>query len=104
MWANGGQLGLISADHFLVDTGLAIEQPTYSASGEEVLGRMGTYIDGYAIIMIPDTNYFQISSPVSFSIWDELDRALKSGAPDRLLAVLADREQLWLFGYETSEL
>jgi hypothetical protein len=46
---------------------------------------------------------FNISAPFNGLTWDPLNFATKSAQPDHLVAMLADREQLYLFGEESME-
>jgi hypothetical protein len=46
---------------------------------------------------------FNISAPFDGTTWDPLDFATKEGAPDYIQSVLADHEQLYIFGSEESE-
>lgn len=63
----------------------------------------GTFMDGYFIVNIPDTNQFRISGINTGTSWDPLDVASKEGYPDHIVAVFAAFEQLWLFGSDTTE-
>jgi hypothetical protein len=47
---------------------------------------------------------FNISAPDNGTSWDPLDFASKEGYPDYLQSIFADREQLYLFGTESSEI
>ncbi|WP_242176579.1 packaged DNA stabilization protein [Pseudomonas sp. MONT-RG-20F-20-E-7-02] len=60
-------------------------------------------IDGYMIFNRPGTKQFYISllNQVAF---DPLDFASKSGSPDLLVAAIATRRNLFLFGEQTTEI
>ncbi|MGD0012914.1 MAG: packaged DNA stabilization protein [Bryobacteraceae bacterium] len=109
MFANGTVLWIVSGDATYYDIGgsgpVYLKRPTYSSDGSYVLARMGAYVDGYFVAMVPDTNTLQISNPLdgSTALWDVLQSFAKSGAPDRLLAIVADHEELYLFGELTGE-
>ena len=78
-------------------------QPTYQ-DGTPVLATMGAYVDGYFCAMVPDTNTVQISPAMDTSgVWDILQSFSKSGAPDRLLAILGVNSELYLFGELAAE-
>lgn len=63
----------------------------------------GAFLNGYFIAQQPDSNRFNISSINQGLTWDAADYATKEGAPDRLVAMVADHELLWLFGRGTTE-
>ncbi len=76
--------------------------PAYVATTDLRI-RMGGYLNGHFIAQVPDSNDFLVSPVGDASLWDPLDKGTKEGAPDRLLAILTDHQQLWLMGYETGE-
>ena len=61
------------------------------------------YIDGYFIVEDADTQAFYQSDLNDGAAWDALAFGSKEGAPDNLVAVVADHRELWLFGAETTE-
>lgn len=79
------------------------------SSTVNVTATNGTYLDGYLIITRPPSGtvtnrQFNISGLNDFLSWDQLDFDIKSGYPDQLVSVLADHQELWLFGAETIEI
>lgn len=62
-----------------------------------------TIIDGFLIFNRPDTRQWYISliNQVDF---DATDFASKTGAPDKLVAAIATRRNLFLFGEQTTEI
>lgn len=86
----------------LTGTGPTGANQAYTASIPVPAG-VGTLIDGYGVVTIPNSRQFKISKLNDFTSWDGLDFAVKEGYPDQLVAVLADHEELWLFGLETTE-
>lgn len=58
-------------------------------------------IDSYFIVVDGNTQLFFLS-PDGVN-WDGADFATAEGAPDNLVACLADHRELWLFGQETIE-
>lgn len=60
------------------------------------------FIDGYFLFNKPSTGEFQISGLYSESI-DALDFATAEDAPDNLMSVLVDHDEVWLFGEVTTE-
>ena len=64
---------------------------------------IGTFLDSYGIVTVPNSRQFKISRLNDFLKWDGLDFGVKEGYADHLVSVLADHEELWLFGDETTE-
>jgi hypothetical protein len=64
--------------------------------------RTVTYQDGYFIFERKDTSQFFVSDLLSV-IFDPLKFASAEGRPDRLVAVISDHRELFLFGTETTE-
>lgn len=66
-----------------------------------------TYIDGYFValrdITLANGNQINISGIFDGKSWDELDFQTRTTRPDRIQAIIADHEHLWLFGKKTSE-
>lgn len=60
------------------------------------------FIDQYLIFNVPSTGQFKHTNLVSTTV-DTLDVATAEGAPDNLVALIADHRQLWLFGTESIE-
>lgn len=60
------------------------------------------YIDGYFIFNRPGTQQFYLSSLFA-QTFDSLDFASAEGAPDKLISLLADHRELWLFGDSSTE-
>jgi hypothetical protein len=63
----------------------------------------GTFMDGYYIAAQPNSNHFNISALNDGSSWDPLDYGVKQGYPDNIANITAAFEQLWIFGYDTTE-
>lgn len=67
-----------------------------------------TFLDNYFIVSNPDTKQIYISSLDTTlgalgTIWDPGDTKIKEGYPDNICRVLADNQQLWIFGFDTTE-
>src|SRR5262249_7495699 len=86
--------------------GVATQYPGASestdASGYLKAGT-GAYLDGYAILAPPPdpvtlTNMFYVSDNGRLDRFLALDKGKKEGAPDNILALLADHEELFIFG------
>lgn len=60
------------------------------------------YLDGYFVFSRRDSGQFFVSRLFSTDI-DALDFATAESSPDKLLSVLVDHRELWLFGEETVE-
>jgi hypothetical protein len=71
--------------------------------GTTVTATTGCFLDGYFILQIPDTKKFIISALNDGTYFNELDFAIKEGYPDNIGSLLADHEELWIFGETTSE-
>lgn len=60
------------------------------------------FIDGYFVFNKPGTGQFQITGLYSTSI-DPLDFATAEGSPDKLIGLIVDHRELWLFGENSTE-
>jgi hypothetical protein len=61
------------------------------------------YVDGYYLFTEPQTQNFYISALEDASTLDALDATPVQGGPDRLVAVVGDHREAWLFGETTIE-
>lgn len=61
------------------------------------------YLDGFLILNRPGTNQFYVTEFLSTN-FDSLDFASKNSAPDKLIAVGAVKQVLYLFGASTTEI
>lgn len=68
-----------------------------------VLASALCYLDGYFIILEPNSNKVRVSDPLNGLSWHELDFAIRLGGQDRLVTIFADHEELWLLGQKTTE-
>jgi len=83
-----------------------------AGTGPQVDAVSGCFLDGYGIVNrvpapgTPDDpgRQFAISAINDFTSWSPLDFGVKEGHPDYIRSVLADHEELWLFGTETIEI
>lgn len=96
MVSNGNQLFIVSGAQGYLANGVTIV-PVVPAV-------MGTCLDGYFIAQQPNSNQFNLSGLQDGTTWPPLSFASKEGAPDRLQALIANAELLWLFGTETTEI
>lgn len=60
------------------------------------------YIDGFFVWNVPNTQKFQVSQLYGTAI-DALDFASAEGAPDKLVSLIVDHRELWLFGETSTE-
>lgn len=60
------------------------------------------FIDGYFVFNHSGTGQFQISQLYGTTI-DPLDFATAEGSPDKLISLIADHRELWLFGENSTE-
>ncbi len=63
----------------------------------------GAFLDGYFVISRPSSKQLNISAINDGTKWNQLDFAIKEGYPDNIAALLADHEELWIFGTQTTE-
>jgi hypothetical protein len=61
------------------------------------------FLDTYGIALPPGSKLYFISAINNFLDWNPLDFGAKAAFPDNIAAILADHEELWLFGSEASE-
>jgi hypothetical protein len=61
------------------------------------------YLDGFFIVLEPNSQKFYISSIYDGLTWDSLDFASAEGLPDDLVTLCVDHRELWLFGTESIE-
>lgn len=68
---------------------------------EPVTASCAAFLDGYYVVAKPSTKQINISAINDGQTWDALDYASKEAYPDNIAQMLADHEELWIFG--TSE-
>jgi hypothetical protein len=61
------------------------------------------YVDGYFLFTEPQSQRFYISASEDASTIDASDEVQIQGGPDKLIAVLNDHKEAWLFGENTIE-
>ena len=83
------------------------------AGGDPLDGVTGAFLDGYFLVNrvynssfagVQPGRQFNISQLNEGTLWDPADFGVKEGAPDNIRSILADHEELWLFGEETTEI
>jgi hypothetical protein len=63
----------------------------------------GAFLDTFFVINPADSSQFYISAPLDGTSWDAGDTATKEGYPDHIGRILADHEELYLFGESRTE-
>lgn len=79
----------------------AVAYQVFGASN--VTGTAGCYLDGYFIILRPNSNQINVSGLLDGTSWGDMDFAIRSGGQDRLVTIFADHQELWLMGQKTIE-
>lgn len=93
-WTNGTQITLASS------AGNQSNVPFIYSGYAPVPASQGAFLDGFYIVCFPSSNQFYLSSLFDGTHWDITQFATKQGYPDNIAAMLADHEELWLFGDE----
>lgn len=62
------------------------------------------FIDGWWIFSKPNSQQFYTNAPIYANSYDATYFALKDGASDNLMAVIDNKEELWLIGERTTEI
>ena len=62
-----------------------------------------TWMDGYFIVGVPNTQRFQISALYDGLTWNALDYSSAEANPDNIIRVFADNSNLYLFGAISTE-
>lgn len=64
----------------------------------------GAFLDGYFIGSPAGSKQLNLSAINDGTTWNPIDFAVKEGYPDNVTALLADHEELWIFGSDTTEI
>lgn len=100
---NGTQLaihgGPIGQTGYILDGGTIYTQPTNLPPVSDV-----TYIDGYFVWTVANSDQFIISALNDGLSYDPLDVATVEGAPDYLVGVINDHRELQFYGTDTVEI
>ncbi len=62
-----------------------------------------TFLDNFICLIKPDSQAFYISALYDASSYDGLDIALAESNVDNLVSIIADHQELWLFGEQSTE-
>ena len=87
--------------------GVAFAGPGFAFTGavstEQPMGGI-TFLNGYTIGFINDTNFFYVSEVGNGGVWPALNVAKKEFQPDNIVMVMSIAGFLWLFGQTSSEI
>jgi hypothetical protein len=103
IYPNGNQIGIISAGAVYCDSGAGPVAATFTEDSTAVTASQGAFLDTFLIVGKPNTKEYFISASNDFSSWSNLDFSSKEGYPDPIIALLADHEEIWFWGTETTE-
>lgn len=103
IFSNGSQLLIYSGgkayyDNGGVASGSNAVEITVASGAADV-----TYIDGYGVLLGPNSNDVYISSLLDFTTWDVLDVQERTTTVDRLVSVWNHNGLLWLIGKRSIE-
>lgn len=62
-----------------------------------------SFLDGYFVFQQPDSQKFWVTQLLDGSSVDPLDFASAEGSPDRLVSLIVDHREVWLFGTSSVE-
>jgi hypothetical protein len=62
-----------------------------------------SFLDGYFVFSQPDSQKFWVTSLLDGTSVDPLDFASAEGSPDRLVSLIVDHREVWLFGTSSVE-
>lgn len=91
-------------EHLVLTDGSGMDVAVVYSATPQLTARSGAFLDGYFIVSRPDSKQINISQLYDGKTWDPADFAIKEGYPDNIIALLADHEELWIFGTETTEI
>ena len=108
MAANGFEIAIASAGLLFMALGAIVGPgtvvPQNFTDGTPIKAGTVDLLDNYFIADIVDSKQIFISNLApNGAIWDPGDTAFKEGYADNIARVFCDNEQLWLFGFETTE-
>ena len=104
---NGSPAGTVAAyideTHLTLSGSAGTQTNVGFAVTQTVTGSHACFLDGFFIVTVPSTKRINISNLRDGQQWDGLAYAFKEGYPDNLQTLLADHEELWMLGTETTE-
>lgn len=100
MMGDGQNIVIVTAPNGYVYNGSVVSQITDADyPGAIWVG----YLDGYAVVIEPDSGRVWVAGPLTPDTWVALDFATAEGAPDDVLWAVIDHREVFLFGRETTE-
>jgi hypothetical protein len=103
-WVSGSNFSSLSAGSVIVINSVAYTVSSVTSNTALVLTATAGTQTGVPMYWGGDTSrQFNLSASFNGLTWDPLNFATKSAFPDHLKSVLSDREQLYLFGAESTE-
>lgn len=109
MFGNGNQLGIVANGLFYYDNGAGPVGATFTGGSDPVTAVTGAYLDGSMFVQRPSGGSPDLGRQINFSdvndftTWRGLNFFSKESNPDYIQSILSDREQLYVFGAESSE-
>lgn len=97
MASNGTSVMLVTGSG-----GFAINPTAETMTALPIVADRVDFIDGYFVFNESGTGRFQITGLYDTTV-DSLDFATAEGAPDKLVSLIADHRELWLFGETSTE-
>lgn len=83
--------------------GGGLSNVAYSHLGAPILGMTGAYLDEAFFVGVPNTQNVNFSAVNNGLSWNGLDFFAKISWPDYVRSILADANQLYVWGYESFE-
>lgn len=92
-----GGVGIVGRAYYDIGAGPVVA--TFADSTDQVSAWRGAFLDGYFIVADEwGSRNFHISGLYDATAWDALDFGVKEAHEDNIYSILADHEELWLFG------
>jgi hypothetical protein len=100
---NGNQLFVVSGGNgYIYDLTTNIITPIADADFPQGNAKMGTFSDGYFIVLLNNSNTFQISALYDGTDWDALDVFQVSTVSDLTVAIIESHREIYVLGEQTS--
>jgi hypothetical protein len=91
------------ATHLVMTAAIPSHAAAAFSISQPVTASQGAYLDGSFIVVQPGTRSMFSSALNDGTTWIALDTATKEGYPDIIESILADHEELYVWGSQTSE-
>lgn len=101
---NNGQIAIASGGELYVYSGGVLTQIPINLNGSFFGADYVTWLDGYFIVLQRTLSQFQISALDDATTWSALDVSGTLGQADRIQAIIADKEYLYLVGARRAEI